>query len=775
MMKKCWTAGIVLTLLLTLLTGTALAANATIIPLNEEGNYRSVTGTVVVGETAYFLVYTHDGMEIWHWQEGMETAEKAVGGLLRDTDLGDYDMMVEKYGEEKVKYAVTALASDGERLLGVNHKSGLIYEISLSDGEAVFRDVATMEDTAFFYRDSGEDRWYWSPLATASSGGYLYWFSSGWDSAKDQNVKRITRISLTDGTVKDLPAENVSALCAYRDGTMLYVKHDALNAKDGLYTFSAWVYDPAKDEAVRMGSIESSMVSGGDISRIAYSQELDALLYQDGTRILGVRNFGEEKLYAYLSTQTLGRLEVIGDTLIHGTAGMTIVRDLVEGLTVPESLQVAGSSFNQAARAFSTKYPDVPLSYAGVKDKYDESWTEALKKQEDGETIDVIALHTATDDNVFQKLKEGGQLLDLSGNADIMAYVDALYPPFRELVTMEDGKVVAVPVSTQSYTGFFVNRRAMQEMGLTIEDMPTNLVDMVAFLNRWNAEFAQKYPNYACIEYTENTRWYMLDMMIEMWISYCQATDQPLHFDDPVFREMMAALETLETANTDASMKVTNPEVSDYKTGLFWMRCQLVGNWASYMEDYSDRIFIPMTLTADTPFVACIDNVELWAVNAETESAEYAMKLLSEEIAAVNDKYRHVLLTTETEPVDNPYYAGQVEFALKTLEELRAELENARSDRERVNIQAAIEEQESYMNREMLRDKYSVTPSAIENYVNVIAPAMYVHGWNLLENTSEGIYTVERLMDSWLAGMISTEQFIAEGEARLLMLEMAQD
>ena len=575
--------------------------------------------------------------------------------------------------------------------------------------------------------------------------------------------------------MKDLPAENVSALCAYRDGTMLYVKPDVMSKKEGVYTFAAWVYDPAKDEAVRMGSIESSMASSGSISRIAYSQELDALLYQDGTRILGVHNFGGEKLYAYVNTQAIGRLEVIGDMLIHSTAGMTIVRDLVEGLTVPESLQITGGSFDQAARAFSSKYPDVPLSYASVKSKYDDGWAEALKTQEDGETIDVIALHTATDGNVFRTLKEGGQLLDLSGNADIMAYVDALYPPFRELVTTEDGKIVAVPVSTQSYTGFFVNRRAMQEMGLTVEDMPTNLVDMVAFLNRWNAEFAQKYSNYACIEYTENTRWYMLDLMIEMWISYCQATDQPLHFDDPVFREMMAALETLETANTDASMKETNPEVSDYKTGLFWMRCQLVGNWASYMEDYSDRIFIPLTLTEDTPFVACIDNVELWTVNAATESAEFAMKFVNEEIASVNDKYRHVLLTTETEPVDNPYYAGLVEFTLKTLEELRAEQERARSDEERVNIQAAIEEHESYMNREMLRDKYSVTPSAIENYVNVIAPAMYVHSWNLLENTSEGVYTVERLMDNWLAGTITTEQFIAEGEARLLMLEMAQD
>lgn len=774
-MKKLWTAVLTASLIMCLLTGAAVAATATIILPYQPGDYRSVMGTAVVGRTAYFLVYTHAGMEIWRWQEGMDAAEKAAGGLLRASDYADFEQMAAVNGEEKAKYAITVLFCDGARLLGVNHVNGLIYEISLEGGEPVFTDVATIQDTSFFYRDFDTDRWYWSPKAVAASGGYLYWFSNGWDSAADRNRSRVTCISLTDGALHDLPEKSVSAMCAYRDGQMLYIVRDEVSVQEDGSNYAAWVYDPVKNEAVRAGVIESSVKSHGAISRIAYAPEMDAVLYQDGTRILGVRDFGAEKLYTYVNTQTSGRLEVIGDTLILSTANSTIVRDLVEDLKVPESLQIVGTGFGQAARNFTTEYPMVPLEIVGRQERYDDNWNEALKRQEDGATIDVLVMHTATEERGYQQLRMNGGLLDLSGDPDIKAYVDALYPPFRELVTTEDGRIVAVPVSTQSYTGFFVNRRAMQDMGLTKEDMPTNLVDMVAFLNRWNAEFAQKYPNYACIEYTEDTRWYMLDLMVEMWISYCQATDQPLHFDDPVFREMMAALGTLEVRNTDESMQETNPEVSDYKTGLFWMRCQLVGNWASYMEEYSDRIFIPLTLTKDTPFVACIDNVELWAVNAQTESAEYAMKLLNAEIGTVNEKYRHVLLTTETEPVENPYYADQYATAQALIEELLVELETAVGTAERMNIEAAIADHRSYMNREMLRDKYTVTPSAIENYVDVIAPAMYVHGWNLLEDTMDGLNAIESLMDRWLDGAITTEQFIMEGDARLLMLEMVNE
>ena len=78
------------------------------------------------------------------------------------------------------------------------------------------------------------------------------------------------------------------------------------------------------------------------------------------------------------------------------------------------------------------------------------------------------------------------------------------------------------------------------------------------------------------------------------------------------------------------------------------------------------------------------------------------------------------------------------------------------------------------MATELLRCKYAVTPSAIENYVNVIAPSMYIRRGNVLQDTSEGVRVIEYVRDRWLDGAITTEQFGREEEASLLMIELAQ-
>lgn len=752
-----------------LVTG-ALAVDATIIPdlAVEELQYRVVTDVAVVSDTAYFRVYTHDGEEIWHWREGMAEAEKAVGGLVRASDYPTMEAAEAAVGAEQAKHAIVSLFSDGERLMGLNHLNGLIFEIGIQDGRAVFTDVVTLQANYMFYRDYYENRWYWSPNDVAVSGDYFYWSSSGCTDVPGETPRRITRFSLTDGSFIDIPAEKAQAICAYGDGDLLILSGQyRKKQEDGTYLpYRLCVYDPDTGAMTEVGSIDGSE----SITRIAWAPELDAVLYQAGTSIRGVKGMSEDLRYAYVNTTGGNRLAVVGDSAVVSNVSTTLVRTLVEGMTAQNTLQVIGSGSDAAAKSFMGKHPTVPVEFQARGEDY----VELLKPREGEENVDVIRLNTANSDWEYTDLAEAGMLMDLSGDPEIRAYVDALYPPFRELVTGENGEIWAVPTEAISYTGFFINRNAMADIGLTVEELPTNMIELCEFVTRWDREFAEKYPNYACIEYTENTRWYLLDMTVEMWIAHCQATGREVRFDDPVFRELMAALEKVETTRTDASMQTENPEVSDYKQGLFWMRCQLVGNWAAYMEDYSDRIFVPFTLTEETPLSVCVDNVELWAVNVHTESPEYTLKLLHEEIASVSDKYAHVLLTTRTEPVESPFYPDSLEYEQKRLADMKAELETEMEEAGKVRLHERIEKQQRYIDTELKRSMYTVTPSAIENYVNVLAPAMYIHRQNVLENTDAGTEMVDGLVKRWAAGELTAEQFIHEAEMRLLMLEKVQ-
>lgn len=766
MMKRRFLGMLMLSLCLCLMATAALAADATIIEYEGSGGrYSVMMGMATVGDTVYFHVYTHEGEEIWYWQEGMAETAVAASGLVRASDFSCIEDAAEVHGAEKAKYAITQVFSDGERLLALNHLNGLVYEIRLSEVEADFQDVVWLDETYMLYHDDNDERWYSSPNDIAVSGGYLYWNGYGWSRELGRNQNRITRFSLTDGSVTDLTAEDVNAICAYKDGKLMMLQRST--ALD--WSYDLIVYDPADGSMTPAGRIDGEEY----ISRIVYAPELDALLYQESTSIMGMKAMGEPQRYAYVNTTAQGKLGVLGDQLILSTVTSTIVRDLVEGLTAPESLQVRGGAFRTAEQNFAAKYTKVPLEI--IRDSENEGLVKLLTPVQGEETVDVARLSVGNaSDGEFEALKEAGLLMDLSGDPEIKAYVDALYPPFRELVTGENGEIWAVPTEAFGHTGFFVNRKALADIGLTAEDMPTNIVEFCEFVTRWDREFADKFPNYACVEYTEDTRWYVLDMAMEMWIAHCQATGQELHFDDPILREALEAIEKMEVAKTDIGMQVTNPEVSDYKAGLFWMRCQLVGNWASYMEEYSDRIFIPFTLTEDTPFNASVDYVELWVVNRHTESQEYAVKLIQEEMGAVSEKYRHVLLSTATEPVENEYYAESLASAQEDLERLKAELKNAETEEARAEARKQVEQREEFVAAYSKRSVYTITPSAIENYVNVIAPAMYIHRENLMENTGGGTEAMERAMERWLDGKINTEQLIRELDVRLMMLELAQ-
>lgn len=725
-----------------------------------------------VEQDAYLLVNRHGRLELWRWREGDEMAVRLAGDFLRASELWLDEEIGE--GDDEKKYAMTAIVSDGTRLLALNPSSGLVFEVQVADEGIICKDVVTLQQNELLYRsrDAQDYVWYAGHMALAVSGKNLFWYGTSWDEDKHDNVQRVICFSLEDGSARILPLEGISALCAGPSGMAIVAARPGANAEGELQPYVVSFFDPADNSVHVLGNIDTTR----GITRIAWSNSLGAVVWQEGTNVMCMESGGEAQLCAYVPTTSSGDLAVMGDMLVLASTGLATACPLQPGLTVPHSLQVMHGGYDEATKAFAFAHPDVPVEIINkpVGDAGYEPW---LRPADDSEAVDVLRLYTSTADSyrAFEALRDAGMLMDLSADENVAAYVADLYPPFRELVTGENGEIWAVPTATVSYTGVFVNRRAMTDMGFTPEEMPTNLVDMCAFINMWDAEYADLYPNYCCIEYAENTRRFLTDVAIDIWIVHCQATGAEIRFDAPEFRQVMDAISAVSTVRTDKGMQVTNPEISDYKSGLFWFDCQLVGNWASYMEPYSDRVFLPLTLTAETPYHAEVEGVELWVVNSETPSAEYAVSYVVEQINAVNDKYAHVLLTSRTEPVVSPYYAESLAGEQRRLGNLRMELLSVTDAEREATLRLLIEQQEEYMANELARTQYSVSPTAIENYVNVLAPAMTIRRYNLLQHTSEGINALEYIRDRWLKGAITTDQLIHELDARMLMLEMAQD
>ncbi len=778
MLKKMWRLCSLL-MALCLLSASALAADQTVIHAWQEGEpVRTIQEVVTVGDTAYWRIRTDDGGEIWHWQEGMDKAEPIATGLTFASSYNDIAQAYEALAEAgeaggilpDVEHAITCIFTDGATLYALNNLNGRVFTVTFAEGKAVFTDVVTLQDISVMYRENNGVRAYSKPASVCVAGDTLLWLDWRWPegvhgySATDE-IYTLTCFSLKDGSSRAATLEDPRYVVPYKDGQAL-VLTPVWNPDVRYGQADAWrmfTYDPATDTATERGAIKPE-VKGSTLS-VIYAPQTDTVYYQQSGSILGKQDFGMPETYAMVSGRTLVDLAFVGNTLLM-TSGSVKARTAVRAYEPEHMLNVGGDLPYDAQYSFESKHPTVPFRMKPVR--Y-ESQNDYAAWVESG--LDVVMLNTAQ--GSYARAKAEDVFLDLSGSEIIREYVESLYPPFRELA-MKDGRIVGIPVKATSNTGFYINKAVQQELGLVTEAIPTNLVELCAFVTDWNEHEAEKYPNCALLENIgESYRARIFKMMYSQWVGYCQTSGTGLHFDDPIFREMLTALDQIDASVLEKAWTRLNPEDSDYMRGLIWDGCMLVGNFASYMEEFSDRRFLPMTMTADTPYTARIDDVQMWSVAACTDDPGEAIAMLEEVILTMDVKQRAVMQTTWTKAVRNPEYEtdlARTEKNIKTLQWMSI----PNGDMSYREVDAAIRVAKNFIKNDARRKEYRITASALENYQKVIAPVMYVSAQGeMIDDAvlSNALYT---LREMYAEKLIDMETFIATADA-LLTVDAAME
>ncbi len=722
-------------------------AGGVIVP-QDESRWVAIQDVVPVGDEVYMLSTNGLLAEMWHWNAGMAQAELVDDGLLYAVNLNSVEdaerkaaSTEEAFGAD-VDHAIGAIFTDGESLYGYNNLTSLVFQIDVTAEGLKYTDVATLPAI-----DAG--RYYLPPIGIYGAGDWvLCWVT---DHNSRNYSECLLAFSLKTGGVKQAVLPAIDAVSSYKDGKVLVLCRSN-EEQSGAGNYAVYCYDPQNDLSECLGVLP---VKGVILNNFTYSPALDMVIYQNQTRIMGWNaETGAEQL-AFIPTVMRASITAAGENLLYAADTPEIkLLHLQKGYATGRSLTLLGGTMHNVLSRFFMRYQDVPVYYSDLK--AGETTLEAFTRAED---MPDMAYISGTGSQ-YQELLEGGYLMDLSAYPDLMAYADKLYPVWRELVE-KDGGVYGLPVNASSYTGWFINKKVMTDMGLTEADIPTSLTGICEFATRWNNEYAEKYPHYTLLNNTTSYRIRLLDAILTAWMDYCLANDKPLTMDDPILREALAALDAAQLDKLDASLRQTNPEVSEYKQALIWTGCKIVGNWASYMEEYSDRIFIPLTLTDDTPYTAAVTSVSLWVINARSENAEYAASLLAESLAKQDVKAAYVMRSDMTEPVLSEYYSEKLAYELERLERLEEAYE------ESVNKAAAerrIKEQKEYIEVELKRDMYDVTPSAIENYRNVIAPVAFVRDRDVLTGGYAWSGEAATSIDDYVAGKISAEEFIAQME-----------
>jgi ABC-type glycerol-3-phosphate transport system substrate-binding protein len=328
-------------------------------------------------------------------------------------------------------------------------------------------------------------------------------------------------------------------------------------------------------------------------------------------------------------------------------------------------LKLNGAQWEELTRQFAKSNPDVPIAYS---DEYFMSMEEMAANMTGPGAADVYTIYSGNID--LGELYKKGYLADLSGNRAIEEIVDRMYPNVREAL-MYDGKIIAVPYDTYAYT-FGINLKTLEEIGLTPDDAPKTYYELLEFIEKWIREYSADYPDLKLFEYSEYLNNQLINAILNAQNSYCGVQSEPLTFDTPVIRKLLAKLESIDftplsenvsfddDGNSRNRVIVYSMDGSDEGSApLFEMHSQVsVNRYGGYsMWEYE-----PMPLSLDEGMPAIIDaHMNMLILNQKSSGSEEAMRFMQYYAENMYPAMRINTMPDENEPIENTYYAQSLE------------------------------------------------------------------------------------------------------------------
>lgn len=790
-----------------LLIGCAAAENRTIfksmgedesitneaLPKEERKESYSPEGLLPLNDRVAILMQeaTSRLYSLFTWQPGQQEMTLVASNIYRagsHATLEDLQEHLDSLKEDvpagtelpDAAHCFSMLVTDGEKVYGINHVTGGIFAISGENGKPVYTDVATMQDTKFFIQEEEDYTYALLPDTVAMSGDTVLMLMNTWDD--NGCVANLYAVSLKDGSVRKVNVDNVRNFCAYKDGKFLMIVSQKQSDYDDNGNFipqMAMIYDPATDAATTLCSA-IAMKDDMSYQQITYSAALDAVLYCDSTQIMGTKDFQKATLYAYVPVEGY-RIATVGDTVVSAAYSSGVfARTLTENYQPNHVIHLSGTSVWGGIRDYAMDYPEVAVvGDSDIDSASAEEVARAFASGDDAPDIVRAYVNSYTSSDAagglaIERLNQKGYCKDLSVYPAVKEYVESLNPVFRDFVTDANGKIFALPIGVSGVYAFTINPTVFEEMGMTMDDIPTNFIDLCAFVTRWNDEFVEDYPNYAPLDSTEKYKDRMFRLALREWKGYCQATGQDLHFDDPIFREMVAAIDAMRCDRIEESNKKTSDEESDYKQPLIftgtWMLNAYYDGDVTFGEDKTPKL-IQMTLTKDTDFhLGEGIEMELMFVNPRTTDSDEIGTLLEYVIKDISDTQKVELVAGQTTPIENPWYEEErkqeeADLAMyqQMYDEAPAEEKNAYKEQ--------LDEFKLYMEQSAESNRYTVSPAYIQRYQEVILPALYIAKPSVLDSTdnTSGLRT---LVQRYIDGQITIDQFIREADGKLRMIQL---
>lgn len=706
------------------------------------------------GDALYFLIYgssqSGDGRSLGVHHVGdaeMKLYELKLGDELEGNSYEDMRLLSD--GEQV--YVLRQVSSYEEDVQSITAELYALY----FEGDEVQAELLCMPDCSQFRTEDG----YYSYVESMFCAGE-YIIAIYYD---DYGTMRCVRMPLAGGSFEACGIEGeISRVAAYSGGRLLIQQYTDEN-----YTQLRFMsYDPATDECEVLCEVETEQY--GQYDGLACDMESGAVYYTKQGEIFELDlETGEssEAITDMPGTMYSSALAVVleGGYYAGASYDCYVFRNLHPEKRPETTLRIYDGSYDnsvaQAFYAFANGHGEVSTVLSRDYSSQNSLVEDMMNRSDD---IDVYVISADSAD--YQAVFDRGYMAELTENEELRAVAERMYPAMREALSI-DGELCAMPVSCYFWLPF-VNREAMEKLGLEMEDIPTNWDDFLDFL----VELEDRLPEDGSIRLFDS---YQSDVesrrsvFDRIFASYQQLLKKD---PDAVSTEQMAALlQKLERVDFRAlgqpsEEEVQNEEFFDDDGTVYYL---FEMNMVTTIESITNMQPMVMSLTADTPRML-VTSATVAFVNPFSKNRELALEYIEGLAENLPDSTEYVIFADKSEPVENRYYQDNITQMQESIDRLQAEYASA-EDADRQALEEAIANAEENL-KDYEQYRYSITEEDIA-WLKQYADALTLQGNNWLYSDNSG--DAYQLVQQYCEGQLDARKLMDEigRKIRMMMME----
>ena len=476
-------------------------------------------------------------------------------------------------------------------------------------------------------------------------------------------------------------------------------------------------------------------LEGGNVYslNICYDQKRDILYYVYDGELWAVPQMDREQAVSVNECPEAGNGAIClpDGFLVMWTGSTVLLRNTDPAQRSSTTLRVDISGWNTAATdatyAMSEQRGDIAVLLKAI-DAEDFDMVQAMMNRDS--YMDIYTVYVSGRN--FNALLNRGFIVDLSGNEQIAADTERMYPFIRDAVK-RDGMIVGVPLSASGST-IGLNARMWKKMGGTEEELPKTWGQFFDWLETLPEKLTDgmKLVEYSRWMNQDTFRSYIRNMIMNQYqIRMEERGEENFVFNTPLVSGLLKRLyemdlDALGVRDADESEAPNGISIGGDNDPL------LTFYYSGDPGDFYSYAYVSLPLSfeeGEEPIVSA--DISLAILNPYSEHQEEAILYLTLLLKNMSLTDQYAIFTDKTEAIPYAYYTDIHQSYEESVKTIRENIQNSEGE-EKAQWEEILREQEEQMEN-MEEWGWQISPKGIDNY-KVISPLMKAPAHSFMED-----------------------------------------